>query len=169
MAISATAHLNFYGNAREALTFYQTVFGGQLFIATYGETGVPRDLPDSDRADFAPLDEGAPDADKVSFGLLVGSDGFRLAGYDVYGRADGGSVISAVTPPEQARAAGLGHAEPFFLLLNGDSREEITPSWEKLAEGGRVIQALAPSMMAPAYGMLTDRFGVTWVFGVTPA
>lgn len=37
-------YLNFDGNTREAMTFYQSVFGGDLAIHTYGEAGVT-DMP----------------------------------------------------------------------------------------------------------------------------
>jgi PhnB protein len=54
------------------------------------------------------------------------------------------------------------------VLLNGDSLDELDELWTKLADDGSIIQALAPAPWAPAYGMLTDRFGVTWIFGHTP-
>ncbi len=38
--------------------------------------------------------------------------------------------------------------------------------WERLSQGATVVQPLAPSQWAPLYGMLTDRFGVTWVLDV---
>lgn len=41
MSITSTAHLNFRGDARQALEFCHSVFGGQLVIATYGQFGVP--------------------------------------------------------------------------------------------------------------------------------
>ena len=34
MSVSTVAHLNFTGDARQALTFYHSVFGGQIMIAT---------------------------------------------------------------------------------------------------------------------------------------
>jgi PhnB protein len=34
---------------------------------------------------------------------------------------------------------------------------------------GQTGGGIAGSSAAPAYGMLTDRFGVTWIFGVTAA
>ena len=40
--------------------------------------------------------------------------------------------------------------------------------WTKLAEGGRVIQSLAPTPWGAPYGMVTDRFGVTWIVGTNP-
>ncbi|MGH2889976.1 MAG: hypothetical protein ACRDNJ_10145 [Solirubrobacteraceae bacterium] len=35
MSVSTIPHVNFRGQAREALTFYQSVFGGETSIATY--------------------------------------------------------------------------------------------------------------------------------------
>jgi PhnB protein len=68
------------------------------------------------------------------------------------------------------RAGGLTHDEPFFLLLNGDTTGEISVLWDKLAAGATVIASLATAQSAaPPYGMLTGRFGVTWIAGVTPA
>lgn len=32
MSVSTVAHLNFTGNARQALTFYHSVFGGQVGV-----------------------------------------------------------------------------------------------------------------------------------------
>ncbi len=45
MSITTTTHLNFGGDARAALEFYRTVFGGHLTIATYGDLGMPREAP----------------------------------------------------------------------------------------------------------------------------
>jgi PhnB protein len=42
--------------------------------------------------------------------------------------------------------------------------------WDKLAFGATVIAPLVTAQSAaPPYGMLTDRFGVTWIVGVTAA
>ena len=169
MTVSTTAHLNFRGDARAALTFYQAVFGGQLMIATFGQVGVPQDAPDSDAAVFAALDPADPAAEQVAFGMVAGDDGFRLAAYDVFG-ATGGGPAAAGLPDAGTRAGnGLTHTESAFLLLNSETLEEATTLWERLADGATVIQALAPATWAPAYGMLTDRFGITWIFGIAPA
>ena len=37
MSVSTTTHVNFRGEAREALEFYQSVFGGDISIATYAD------------------------------------------------------------------------------------------------------------------------------------
>ena len=68
MAINAVAHLNFYGQAREALEFYRSVFGGRLTVATYGDFGLPPELPD---------------ADKVVWGQVRADNGFAVMAYDI--------------------------------------------------------------------------------------
>ena len=168
MSITSTAHLNFRGDARQALEFYHSVFGGQLMIATYGQFGVPQDDPDGGPVTFGPVDSDSPDADHVAFGVVAGDGGFRVAAYDVFAGTGGG--IAGTSQETARRAGGLTHDEPFFLLLNGDTLDEIMPPWDKLADGATVIAPLATAQSAaPAYGMLTDRFGVTWIFGVTPS
>lgn len=166
MPVTVLTHLNFAGNAREALEFYHSVFGGQLHIGTYGEGGVPHDSTSSEQATFDPVPANSPDADHVSFGLLVADNGVRLAAYDVFGAPNRPGLASPGMSGAR-RADGLTHTEPFFVVLNGDTRDDIAPLWDALAAGGTIIQALAPSAFSPAYGMLTDRYGVTWIFGAT--
>lgn len=169
MAVSTVAHLNFTGNARDALEFYHSVFGGQMMIATYAQVGVPQDSPDADQAVFAPVHPDSPDADHVAFGMVAADNGFRLAAYDVFGTTDSGIADSHAPGGAAPRTAGLTHTESFFLLLNGDTLDELTTLWDKLSDGGTVIQALAPAQWAPACGMLTDRLGITWIFGLAPS
>ncbi|GGX98544.1 hypothetical protein GCM10010510_50180 [Streptomyces anandii JCM 4720] len=52
------------------------------------------------------------------------------------------------------------------VSVRGDGTDEIGALWERLSQGATVVQPLAPSQWAPLYGMLTDRFGVTWVLDV---
>lgn len=168
MSVSTLAHLNFTGDARQALAFYHSVFGGQVMIATYAQVGVPQDSPRADQAAFGAVDPESPDAHHVAFGMLAADNGFRLAAYDVFG-ANGGGIATAAGPSQAAhRADQLTHTDSFFLLLNGDTLDELHDLWNKLADGATIIQALAPAPWAPAYGMLTDRFGVTWIFGLNP-
>jgi PhnB protein len=90
-----------------------------------------------------------------------------VAAYDVFAVTGGG--IAGTSQETAVRASGLTHDEPFFLLLNGDTLDELRPLWDKLSHGATVIAPL-PAAQSPAqsYGMLTDRFAVTWIFGVTP-
>jgi PhnB protein len=148
MSLNAVTHLNFRGQAREALEFYRSVFGGQINVVTYGDFGMPAE---------------APGAKNVVFGEVVAENGFRVMAYDVPG-ADGPLPENA---PATRRENGTTVTEErFFLAVRGESVDEVTPIWSGLADGAAVIEAFGPAQWAPAFGMLTDRFGVTWIVDV---
>ena len=148
MSLNAVAHLNFHGQAREALEFYQSVFGGQATVITYADFGMPAELA------------GATD---VVFGQVVADNGFRVMAYDVPGE----HTPAAHNEPSTRRENGTTITrEPFFLSVRGQSVDEVTPVWEGLAEDATVIEEFGPAQWAPAFGMLTDRFGVTWIIDV---
>lgn len=151
MSITTTTHLNFRGTARQALDFYQSVFGGQAAIMTYADFGAPAE---------------APGADKVVFGQVESPDGFRVMAYDI---PDHDGADSAETAGFTRRENGVTLTDrTFFQSLRGQSLEEITPIWRGLAEGAQIIEPLSASAWSPGFGMLTDRFGVTWVVDVQP-
>ncbi|ASF12224.1 hypothetical protein NBRGN_004_00670 [Nocardia brasiliensis NBRC 14402] len=71
MSVTTTTHLNFRGDARAALEFYQSVFGGHLAVATYKDAGNVED-------------ESA--ADQVMWGQVLAENGFHVMAYDVPAR-----------------------------------------------------------------------------------
>ncbi|WP_336030264.1 VOC family protein [Geodermatophilus sp. FMUSA9-8] len=149
MTVQTVAHLNFSGQARAALDFYASVFGGQVVAVTYGDAGMPRDLPG---------------ADLLVFGQVVGADGFSVMAYDVPGRQPAAPGTAA---PRARRENGTTLTdEPFFLSVRGGTVEEVQALWDRLVVGAAVVEAYGPSAWAPASGMLTDRFGVTWILDV---
>ena len=68
MSISTTTHLNFRGDAREALAFYHSVFGGDLTVISYQDMGAVQD---------------PAEADQVVWGQVAAENGFRVMAYDV--------------------------------------------------------------------------------------
>ena len=66
MASRLNPYLNFADNAREAMEFYKSVFGGSLTLNTYSEYGAP----------------DAPEADKIMHGMLETDQGLTLMGAD---------------------------------------------------------------------------------------
>jgi PhnB protein len=134
MTVTTTAHANFRGQAREALTFYHSVFGGDLALATY--------------ADIHSV-ETPGQADHIAFGRVKAPNGFDIMAYDV-------QPSKAYNPGENA----------FYITLQGDDTGEIKAQWDGLADGATTILIpLGPAPFAPLYGMLTDRYGVTWIVG----
>ncbi|MCL7459640.1 VOC family protein [Micromonospora echinofusca] len=151
MAVTATTHLNFRGDARRALEFYQSVFGGHLTVVAYGDFGMPKDLPDADR---------------VVFGQVTAESGFSIMAYDAPGQSPATTAPTATTRENGMTLTG----ERFFVAVGGDTAEEVSALWDRLADGAEVIEKYGPSQFAPGFGMLTDRFGVTWILqvNVTP-
>ena len=134
MSITTTTHLNFQDNARAALEFYQSVFGGHLTVVTNADAGAG---------------QHPADADRVLWGQVQGGNGFHVMAYDV----------------REGQTYDAGD-KAFFVSVRGTDADEITGYWKGLSEGATVVQDLGPSGWTPLYGMLQDRFGVTWVLDV---
>ena len=66
MASRLNPYLNFNGNARQALEFYNGVFGGELTLSTFAEFGMT----------------DAPDADKIMHGQLETAAGYTIMAAD---------------------------------------------------------------------------------------
>jgi PhnB protein len=66
MASRLNPYISFSDNARQAMEFYKSVFGGNLTLNTFGEYGAP----------------DAPNADKIMHGMLENDKGLALMGAD---------------------------------------------------------------------------------------
>jgi PhnB protein len=137
MSVQVVTHLNFQGQARAALAFYQSVFGGDIAQVTYAQFGRVAD---------------PSDAQRIVWGQVAAPNGFRIMAFDV----------ASGTPWHQGESA-------FHVSLRGDSEEEIRTLWQGLAQEACIVHALAPAQWSPLYGMLKDRFGVTWLIDIAPA
>jgi PhnB protein len=49
------------------------------------------------------------------------------------------------------------------ITLNYGNVAEAQKIFERLADGGKVTMAMAPTFWAKSFGMLTDKFGAQWV------
>ncbi|EXG81270.1 VOC family protein [Cryptosporangium arvum] len=134
MTINTTTHLNFRGDARAALEFYHSIFGGEIVLATYSDAHSVQD---------------PAEADWITWGQVEAGNGFRVMAYDV-----------------QVRRPFERGANSFFVSIRGTSADEVSAFWKGLSEGATIVEDLAPAGWSPLYGMLTDRFGVTWVLDV---
>ena len=70
MSITTTTHLNFRGDARAALDFYRSVFGGEIAAVTYTDAGNVSD---------------PSEADQIMWGQVKGDSGIHVMAYDVPG------------------------------------------------------------------------------------
>lgn len=55
----------------------------------------------------------------------------------------------------------------FAISLNVGTPEEARRLFDALAEGGTVLMPLDKTFWSEAFGMLSDRFGIQWMIGVT--
>lgn len=136
MATKLLSYINFDGNAREALEFYHSVFGGTLDIATFADYA----------SDEMPVDEAMKD--KVMHGYLRGDSGVELMASDMPDASSyqGGSQIS--------------------IALNTDDEAAGRDYWAKLSDGATIAVPLDASMWNSIFGMLTDKFGVRWMVDI---
>ncbi len=93
--------------------------------------------------------EQASSPDNVIWGQVASEDGFRIMAYDV-----------------QADRRHDAGTNAFYVSVRGTSVENIQMRWKALADGATILQPIGPSPWSPAYGMLTDRFGITWILDV---
>lgn len=96
--------------------------------------------------------EDLKQADQVAWGQVAAPSGFRVMAYDV-------QTSKAFNPGENA----------FYIALRGTDADEVQACWDALADGATIATQVGPAPFAPLYGMLTDRFGVTWIVDVSHA
>ena len=136
MPSTLNPYLNFRSSAREAMDFYQSVFGGEVQRSTFAEFQMAQDPADNDL---------------IMHSQLTTPGGFTLMAADVPAHMDftEGSAIS--------------------ISLSGDDEAELTGYWEKLIEGGTVLEPLNKAPWGDSFGMAIDRFGVQWLINIAGA
>ncbi|NLF04491.1 MAG: VOC family protein [Actinomycetales bacterium] len=100
MSLQTTTHLNFRGDARAALDFYQSVFGGDLVAVTYAQAGAVED---------------PAEAEQIMWGQVSSPAGFRVMAYDApasrpWERGQAPFFVSV-------RADDAGELEPYWARL----------------------------------------------------
>jgi PhnB protein len=127
-------YLNFDGNAEEALKFYQSVFGGELFLQ---------------RMDQAPGIESLPDDEKkrvMHVSIPIG---------------DGQSLMASDIVPSMGHKLTVGNNN--YISLAPDSREEADRLFNGLSKGGKVEMPMADMFWGDYFGSFEDKFGVHWM------
>jgi PhnB protein len=95
--------------------------------------------------------EVASSPDDIIWGQVKSPDGFHIMAFDV----------QAGRPYDAGRSA-------FYVSLRGTSAETVQKRWSALALDATILHPLGPSAWSALYGMLTDRFGITWVIDIEP-
>ncbi len=91
------------------------------------------------------------DAERIIWGQVACEDGFRIMAFDIL----------------EPRPYEPG-ANAFFVSVRGNSAAEVQAKWDALTAGATILQPLNKSPWSALYGMLTDRFGITWIVDVAP-
>jgi PhnB protein len=87
-------YISFKDNARQAMEFYKSVFGGKLTVSTFAEAGMAQD---------------PSDADKVMHSMLEAANGITFMGSDTpkhMGYRDGARVSMALSGDDDAELSG---------------------------------------------------------------
>lgn len=127
-------YLNFDGEAEEAFKFYQSVFGGELFIQRMGDAPGCENLPENEK-NYAmhvsiPIGDGQ---------FLMASDCLKSAGHEL--RVGNNNYIS----------------------ISPDSREEADRIFNKLSVDGKIEMPMADMFWGDYFGSFVDKFGVSWM------
>ena len=129
-------YISFKDNAKEALEFYHGIFGGKLDINTFAEFA-------SDMPDMSP-EEG----NKVMHGMLEAENGITF--------------MAADTPNNMEFKPGA----QISMSLSGDNDEQLRGYWQQLSEGGMVAMPLEHAPWGDSFGMLIDKFGISWMVNI---
>jgi len=126
-------YLAFAGNAREAFTRYQQIFGGELVLLTMADTP----------SDAGPPPEGVK-ADAIMHAALTSPEALLMGADDPSGSFDGKVSGMCVN----------------VSLADGADAKRV---FDALADGGEVQVPIGETFFSPAFGMCTDRFGTPWM------
>lgn len=132
-------YLFFEGRCEEALDFYRQVLDAQVDMLMRFKESPEAPPPGA----VAPGSE-----DKVMHASFRVGDSTLMA-------SDGG-------------CSGSPGFQGITLSLNLADAAEAERRFAALAEGGEVQMPLGATFWSPAFGMLVDRFGVSWMVNVTP-
>ena len=126
-------YLAFNGNCAEAMRFYERVLGGKITVMM---TGAQSPMADQMPKEFA---------DRVMNAQLL---------------LPGGGLLYAGDVPPHMPYEGIKGVN---IALNFDTVEEAESIFNALAEGGKVTMPYSPTFWAKKFGMLIDKFGVSWI------
>jgi PhnB protein len=132
-------YLFFDGRSEEAIEFYRRALGAEVTMLMRF-----KDCPEPQEHSTA-----APGAgDKVMHAS------FRI----------GDSTVMA----SDGRCQGRPSFQGFSLSLTAPDESEAERLFGALAEGGEVQVPLAKTFFSPRFGVVADRFGVSWMIVVAP-
>lgn len=76
---------------------------------------------------------------------------------------NGITFMAADTPNRMEYKPGTNYA----MSLSGDNEAELKGYFDRLSAGGLITQPLVKATWGDTFGMVTDRFGVSWLVNIT--
>lgn len=128
-------YLFFDGRCEEAVSFYRDALGAQVHALLRFSDAPPGDAG-CPGGQTPPADKVMHAALQIGQSLIMASDGF---------------------------ATGQPEFKGVSLSLTADDDAQARRLFDALADGGQVRQPLGPSFFASSFGMVVDRFGVSWM------
>ena len=71
----------------------------------------------------------------------------------------GGMVIMFMDYPSDTKTLVGDNIQP---TISSDDKDEISRLFDELKEDGEVLTDLGPTFFSEWYGMVKDKFGITW-------
>jgi PhnB protein len=140
-------YLFFEGRCEEALQFYGKVLGIKVdMLMRYKEAPEPAESAESSAAGDCALPPGSEEK--------VMHASFKL----------GDTTVMC----SDGRCSGQPRFEGFSLSLNPTDDAHAKTLFDALAEGGSIQMPLTKTFFASSFGMVADRFGVSWMVVVEP-
>ena len=132
-------YLFFDGRTEEAIEFYKKTLGieVEMLMRFKDAPGDPNAAPDPNCA--------PPPANMNA----VMHSSFKLGGQSIMA-SDG-------------NCGGKADFKGFSLSLSVKTEAEADRLFAAMSEGGQVTQPLIPTFFSPKFGVLTDKFGVSWM------
>ncbi len=128
-------HINFNGNAEEAFTFYQSIFGGNFSKIIRFKDLASEEMPIPEH-----------EAEKIMhISLPIGN-----------------SVLMANDVPEFMGRTNENENRS-KIVLNTVSKEEATVFFNGLSKDGQIEMPISESPWNTYFGMLRDKYGIEWM------
>jgi PhnB protein len=136
--MAVTPYLMFNGRCEEALDFYKKALGAEI-----GMMMRFKECPDTPPADCVPADNNK----------------IMHAAFQI-----GGTTVMA----SDGMAQGTPKFEGFSLSVNAKDEAQADRMFNALSDGGQVQMPLGKTFFAKKFGMVADKFGVSWMVIVEP-
>ena len=129
-------YIHFNGNAEEAFTFYQSVFGGEFaMVMRFKDLEIPGSIANENEANKI-----------MHIALPIGKH----------------NILMGSDTPEALGVHNLNETRS-KISISAESKEEADHLFNGLSSGGQVEMPITDSPWGSYFGMFRDKFGIEWM------